>query len=101
MADQQLSDYIKKKIELGLSEENIRTILTTNGWKLPDVNQALDEVVRGIPAVAKKETEIPGITVDKKGHTGRIITITLIILILGALGWYVNIASVIQSLMIR
>lgn len=40
MVTQQLLDYIKQQLQNGLSRENIKSALTTNGWGENDITQA-------------------------------------------------------------
>jgi hypothetical protein len=56
MLTPELTENVKQKLESGLSPENIETILTKNGWKKEDV----DEALRGLnhPAAAPAAANI-------------------------------------------
>lgn len=54
MPNRELLIYIQQKIDLGLTPENVRTILTTNGWKEEEVTQAFQMIKDGVLAVPEK-----------------------------------------------
>ena len=42
MVTQQLVDYIKQQLQSGISRDNIKSALVTNGWSENDIIQALN-----------------------------------------------------------
>lgn len=90
MPDPKLLDYIKQKLELGLTQENVRTILVTNGWKEAEVTEALTMIEKGIvPPPSKPSKQYTSIKKEAaSGMTWLVWIVIIVLLIAGAFGWY-------------
>jgi len=94
MPQEQLLDYIKKQIVIGVSILDIKNALVSKGWKEEDVNKAIDEVNK-IPVPEQKienneqkTFQYPNFLKSKKAIIIFSSTITLLTITLGVLGYY-------------
>mgnify|MGYP001587406703 CR=1 FL=1 len=68
MVNQQLLDYIKQQTQQGISKEQIKSSLMTNGWQAQDIDEAFSFVSNPanqsspVPPPAKTISSLPGAT---------------------------------------
>jgi len=64
VVNQQLLDYIKQELQKGLSQEQIKSALITNGWKENDINEGFAALSNPQSLVPQQTvSSLPGVTV--------------------------------------
>lgn len=68
MVNQQLFDYIKQQLQQGISKEQIKSSLITNGWQAQDIDEAFSFILNPVsqpspvPPPAQVISSLPGTT---------------------------------------
>jgi Tfp pilus assembly protein PilE len=68
MVNQQLLDYIKQQLQQGISKEQIKSSLVTNGWQAQDIDEAFSFISNPtsqsspVPPPAQTISSLPGAT---------------------------------------
>ncbi len=61
MIDQQLLDYIKKELGMGVSKEEIKNILLVNNWQENDIEEAFNFKKISEEPIPNKESVQPDV----------------------------------------
>ena len=86
MPNRELLIYIQQKIDLGLTPENVRTILVTNGWKEEEVTLAFQMIKDGVLTVPEKSQKRE-IIKSKMGV--RVAWVALVLIVVAVIiAWY-------------
>lgn len=94
MPQEQLLGYIKKQIEIGVSILDLKKALISKGWKEEDVDLAINEINKiSIPQQRNenynlKSSQFPISLKSKKAIIIFIISISILLITLGVLGYY-------------
>ena len=51
MINQQILDYIKQQVQQGVSREQIKSSLMTNGWSSSDIEEGFNAIGPGSPGI--------------------------------------------------
>lgn len=95
MANLELENYIKKSLEQGVPEQEIKNALRSAGWQENDINDAFSKAKPSSSQPSSKE-EVKVLNINETGEKvsksnkkiGKILIISLIIIVLGAGGYF-------------